>query len=368
MKVSLNDLVKKFPASDSIAVNHVSLEINDGELMVFLGPSGCGKTTTMRMIAGLEMPDSGQIKIGERDVTFLAPKDRRVAMVFQNFSMYPSMTVFENIAFPLQVLKLSKAEIQQQVNDAAAIVGIGHLLKRSFRQVSGGEAQRVALARAMVRRPEVFLMDEPLSSLDAKLRVQLRTEIKRLHQETRSTIVFVTHDQEEAMSLGDKIVVMSKGEIQQMGTPQDVFFKPDNVFVANFVGTPSMNIFDATIQRADGGLCVDLGGLTQPVPAHFPSVSAGQAVKWGVRPEAIKFSAAPSASAVPGQVELIESLGSRQEVFVRAAGKLFSVILDALLPVRIGQSAHLRFEPDSIHLFDAQSGLSLASKPQPKNS
>ncbi|MFN8371281.1 MAG: ABC transporter ATP-binding protein [Anaerolineae bacterium] len=361
MKVTLNDLVKKFPASDAIAVNHVSLEIEDGELVVFLGPSGCGKTTTMRMIAGLEHPDSGNIFIGARDVTLLAPKDRRVAMVFQNFSMYPSMTVYENIAFPLQVLKLSKQDIERQVTEAAALVGVGHLLKRSVRQVSGGEAQRVALARAMVRRPEVFLMDEPLSSLDAKLRVQLRTEIKRLHQETHSTIVFVTHDQEEAMSLGDKIVVMDRGQIQQVGTPQEVFFKPRNTFVANFVGTPSMNLFEGQVQRNGAGLCVDLDGMSQPLPPRFETgAQESQQVKWGVRPEAIRLTDNPQAGDVAGSVELIEPLGSRQEVFVRAGGKLFSVILDGLHPVRVGDSCHLHFEPHSVHLFDAQSGLSLA--------
>jgi multiple sugar transport system ATP-binding protein len=360
MKVVLQDLVKKFPASDSIAVNHISLTIEDGELAVFLGPSGCGKTTTMRMIAGLETPDSGQIFIGERDVTFIAPKDRRVAMVFQNFSMYPSMTVFENIAFPLQVLKLSKDEIDRQVKDAAGLVGVGHLLQRSSRQVSGGEAQRVALARAMVRRPEVFLMDEPLSSLDAKLRVQLRTEIKRLHQDTRTTMIFVTHDQEEAMSLGDKIVVMDHGNVQQVGTPQDVFFKPRNMFVANFVGTPSMNLFDGTIQQNGGGLCVDMAGFTQPVPERFYAASTGKQVQWGIRPEAVKIVSDGQPADVSGEVELIEALGSRQQIFVRAAGKLFSVLIDALYPVKVGDSCSLRFDANSIHLFDAQSGLSLA--------
>lgn len=361
MKVELHDLVKKYPASDSIAVNHVSLTIEDGELVVFLGPSGCGKTTTMRMIAGLETIDSGKIVIGERDVTYLAPKDRRVAMVFQNFSMYPSMTVYENIAFPLQVLKLSKEEINQRVREAAELVGISSLLQRGVRQVSGGEAQRVSLARAMVRRPEVFLMDEPLSSLDAKLRVQLRTEIKRLHQVNKSTIVFVTHDQEEAMSLGDKIVVMSRGEIQQVGTPQEVFFKPRNTFVANFVGTPSMNLFDGTVQQNGGGLSVNMDGFVQPLPQRFhPNARNAQAVKWGIRPEAVKLVDNPESGDLAGVVELIEPLGSRQEVFVRAGGKLFSVMLDALHPVRVGDTCHLRFELDNVHLFDVQSGLSLA--------
>lgn len=358
MRVVLKDLAKKFLASDSIAVNHINLTIEDGELAVFLGPSGCGKTTTMRMIAGLETPDSGQIFIGERDVTYIAPKDRRVAMVFQNFSMYPSMTVYENIAFPLHVLKLSRQEIDRQVKEAAELVGVGHLLQRSWRQVSGGEAQRVALARAMVRRPEVFLMDEPLSNLDAKLRVQLRTEIKRLHQETGTTMIFVTHDQEEAMSLGDKIVVMDRGSVQQVGTPQEVFFKPRNVFVANFVGTPGMNLFDGMIQQNGSGVCVDLDGIVQPLPAHFQREV--KQVKWGIRPEAIKLVNDGQPGDVRGKIELIESLGSRQQVFVRAAGKLFSVMIDALYPARVGETVHLRFDPSSVHLFDAQTGLSLA--------
>lgn len=361
MKVVLKGLVKKYPASDSIAVNHVSLTIEHGELAVLLGPSGCGKTTTLRMVAGLETPDSGQIFIGERDVTYVAPKDRRVAMVFQNFAMYPSMTVYENIAFPLQVLKLNREEIDRQVKEAAGLVGIGHLLQRSWRQVSGGEAQRVALARAMVRRPEVFLMDEPLSSLDAKLRVQLRTEIKRLHQDTGTTIIFVTHDQEEAMTLGDKIIVMDRGSVQQVGTPQEVFFKPHNIFVANFVGTPGMNLFDGTIQQNGSGLCVDLSGFVQSLPERFQAAANGvQQVKWGIRPEAVKIVDDARPGDVSGEIELIESLGSRQQVFVRAADKLFSVMIDALYPARVGDTVHLRFDPGSVHLFDAQTGLSLA--------
>jgi multiple sugar transport system ATP-binding protein len=361
MKVVLQDLAKKFPASDSIAVNHVSLTIEDGELAVLLGPSGCGKTTTMRMIAGLETPDGGQIFIGERDVTAIAPKDRRVAMVFQNFSMYPSMTVYENIAFPLHVLKLSRQDIDRQVKEASELVGVGHLLQRSSRQVSGGEAQRVALARAMVRRPEVFLMDEPLSSLDAKLRIQLRTEIKRLHQDTGTTIIFVTHDQEEAMSLGDKIVVMDHGNVQQVGTPQDVFFKPRNVFVANFVGTPGMNLFDGTVQANGSGLCVDLSGFVQALPERFQAAAnSTRHVTWGIRPEAVRIVDDSQPGDIPGQIELIEALGSRQQVFVRAADKLFSVMIDALYPARLGDTVRLRCDPGSVHLFDAQTGLSLA--------
>ncbi len=365
MKVVLQDLVKKYPASDSIAVNHVDLTIADSELIVFLGPSGCGKTTTMRMIAGLETPDGGKIFIGERDVTYVAPKDRRVAMVFQNFSMYPSMTVYENIAFPLQALKRSKAEIDQLVREAAELVGVSALLKRGVRQVSGGEAQRVSLARAMVRRPEVFLMDEPLSSLDAKLRVQMRTEIKRLHQETRSTMVFVTHDQEEAMTLGDRIVVMSQGKVQQVGTPHEVFFDPYNLFVATFVGTPGMNLFDGVIQQSGDTLCVDLQGYMQPIPERFRATLNAKTptpVKWGIRPEGIRFVDATDPNSLAGQIEIIESLGSRQLVFVRSGDKLFSVIVDSLHPVRQGENCHLHFDETRIHLFEAQNGRSLTQR------
>lgn len=362
MKVVLHDLVKKYPASDSIAVNHVSLTIEDGELMVFLGPSGCGKTTTMRMIAGLETLDDGSIRIGERDVTHLAPKDRRVAMVFQNFSMYPSMTVYENIAFPLQVLKLSKGEIDQRVREAAALVGVAALLQRGVRQVSGGEAQRVALARAMVRSPEVFLMDEPLSSLDAKLRVQMRTEIKRLQRDTRSTVVFVTHDQEEAMTLGDRILVMNQGRVQQVGTPQEVFFEPHNLFVANFVGTPSMNIFEGTITSENDVLCINLNGLVQKIPPRFHPALKTQSlaqVKWGIRPEGIRLVDPGDPDGVAGQVEIIESLGSRLLLFVRSDDKLFSVIVDALHPIQLGETCYLKFDETRIHLFDPDTGLSL---------
>ena len=270
MRVVLTDLVKRFANSDRAAVNKINLLIEEGELAVLLGPSGCGKTTTLRMIAGLEQPDSGRITIAERDITNLAPKDRGVAMVFQNFSMYPTMNVYDNIAFPLHAVKMKRGEIDRTVREMARLVNIDHLLGRSVRQVSGGEAQRVALARAMVRRPEVFLMDEPLSNLDAKLRVQLRTEINRLHQDTGATFIFVTHDQEEAMTLGDKIIVMNNGDIQQVGTPHEVFFAPWNAFVANFVGTPSMNMLKGTVLHDEsGGICLQLPGFDLSLPARF---------------------------------------------------------------------------------------------------
>ena len=363
MRVVLKDLVKRFANSERAAVNKINLAIEEGELAVLLGPSGCGKTTTLRMIAGLEQPDSGRIAIAERDITNLAPKDRRVAMVFQNFSMYPTMNVYDNIAFPLRALKMKRGEIDRTVREVAALVNIDHLLERGLRQVSGGEAQRVALARAMVRRPEVFLMDEPLSNLDAKLRVQLRTEIKRLHQDTGATFIFVTHDQEEAMTLGDKIIVMNKGDIQQVGAPHEVFFAPQNAFVANFVGTPSMNMFPGAVASdADGGYRVQLPGFQLSLPARFHdglAKMAGGRVIWGIRPEAIKLAAEPGANVISGEVELVEALGSRDLIFVRAARQLFGVIVDAQESLAVGALCRLHFAGAQMHLFDAESGRSL---------
>lgn len=360
MKVVVEDLSKRF-SGNVLAVDHVNLDIPDGEFAVFLGPSGCGKTTTLRMIAGLERPDSGRIFIGDQVVNHIPPKHRRVAMVFQNFALYPSMTVYDNIAFPLEVRKFSKQEIDQRVREAARLVGIEPLLNRRPKQVSGGEAQRVSLARALVREPDVFLMDEPLSNLDAKLRVQLRTEIKRLHQNTRTTTIYVTHDQEEAMTLGDKIVIMSQGKVQQIGSSHEVFFKPNNVFVAGFVGSPSMNLIDGTIRR-DKGIIIELPGFTQPVPEKFtPRLSSdhGQ-VKWGIRPEHIKLSDGAEANDVPGQMEVIEPLGSRQLLFVRAGAYVFSVLEDATITHTVGERCQLRFDEKYIHIFDGKTGLSLA--------
>ncbi|MCY3978946.1 MAG: ABC transporter ATP-binding protein [Chloroflexi bacterium] len=363
MRVVLKDLVKRFANSDRAAVNKINLVIEAGELAVLLGPSGCGKTTTLRMIAGLEQPDSGRITIAERDITNLAPKDRGLAMVFQNFSMYPTMNVYDNIAFPLHAVKMKRGEIDGAVREMARLVNIDHLLGRSVRQVSGGEAQRVALARAMVRRPQVFLMDEPLSNLDAKLRVQLRTEIKRLHQDTGATFIFVTHDQEEAMTLGDKIIVMKDGDIQQVGSPHEVFFAPRNAFVANFVGTPSMNMLHGTVSRGEsGGFRLQLPGFDLSLPERFNrglENMTGSRVIWGIRPEAIKLIPEPGENCVSGEVELVEALGSRDLIFVRVDEQLFGVIVDALESVAVGDICHLHFAAGQVRLFDADSERSL---------
>ena len=362
MKVTLEALAKRFSNAESAAVNRINLVINSGELAALLGPSGCGKTTTLRMIAGLEQPDSGRIFIGDRDITDLAPKDRRVAMVFQNFSIYPTMNVYDNIAFPLHAIKLNRKDIDAKVREVARLVNIDHLLGRGLRQVSGGEAQRVALARAMVRRPEVFLMDEPLSSLDAKLRVQLRTEIKRLHQDTGATFIFVTHDQEEAMTLGDKIIVMNHGDIQQVGTPRQVYFQPRNAFVAQFVGTPGMNMLEGTVKPGDAGWVAQLPGLALALPSRFDAglrALKTDRVIWGMRPEAIKLAPEPGINRVSGAVELVESLGSRDLIFVRAASQLFSVVVDALVAPGVGENCILHFDAGQMHLFAADTELSL---------
>ena len=316
------------------------------------------------MIAGLEQPDSGRIFIQDRDITDLAPKDRRVAMVFQNFSMYPTMNVYDNIAFPLHAIKMDGKQIDRTVRERwRSLLTSTICLKRSARQVSGGEAQRVALARAMVRRPEVFLMDEPLSNLDAKLRAQLRTEIKRLHQDTGATFIFVTHDQEEAMTLGDKIIVMNHGDVQQVGTPHEVYFAPRNDFVANFVGTPAMNNLRGIAQADDSGAFnLILPGFELTLPQRF---SAGlknlgePRVIWGIRPEAIKLVAEAGENCVTGEIELVEALGSRDLIFVRTGETLFSVIVDVLESAAVGDNCHLYFDGAQMHLFAADGGQTL---------
>lgn len=363
MRVAVQDLFKRF-GGDVLAVDHIDLEIGVGEFTVFLGPSGCGKTTTLRMIAGLERPDGGRVFIGDRLVNHVPPKNRRVAMVFQNFALYPSMTVYENIAFPLQVRKTPKQEVDTRVRNTARLVGVEKLLSRRPRQVSGGEAQRVALARALVREPDVFLMDEPLSNLDAKLRVLLRTEIKKLHQKTRTTTIYVTHDQEEAMTLGEKVVVMNQGRVQQVGTPHQIFFEPRNSFVASFVGSPSMNILEGTLGEDEKGVpIVSLPGFTQPVPDRLVSQARdrrGQRIEWGIRPEHIRLSVGSEEGGLAGRIEVVEPLGSRQLLFVQAGDQVFTVMADAEIQHTSGDFCHLRFPGNSVHMFEAETGLSLA--------
>lgn len=363
MEVRLEKLTKTF-FGNVIAVNNIDLEIASGEFTVFLGPSGCGKTTTLRMIAGLEKQDSGNVFIGERLVNYLPPKDRNVAMVFQRIALYPSLNVFDNIAFPLMVRKAPKVEIEQKVNEVAKLVGIQHLLARRPSQVSGGEAQRAAIARTMVREPDVLLMDEPLSSLDAKLRIQLRAELKHIHQKMSRTTIYVTHDQEEAMTLGDKIVVMNNGVVQQVSTPREIFFHPRNRFVAQFVGTPSMNLFEGEVRHEAGSLIFETTAFKQPLTNTLAAAVQARKVSqifWGVRPDTIKLTHTPAPHDIQGVVDVVELLGTRQLVFIKVNSVNFTVMIESAFLLAPGDKVYLHFDPHDIYLFDAASGDSLLS-------
>src|SRR5512144_145188 len=310
-QVVLKDLNKKY--DEVHAVKDVNLTIRDKEFMVFVGPSGCGKTTTLRMVAGLEEITSGEISIGDRIVNDLPPKDRDIAMVFQNYALYPHMSVYDNMAFGLKMRKFPKTEIAKRVGEAAEILGIHELLKRKPRQLSGGQRQRVAVGRAIVRHPQVFLFDEPLSNLDAKLRVQMRVELKRLHDRLETTAIYVTHDQVEAMTLGDRVVVMKDGWVQQVGEPLELYNQPANKFVAGFIGSPAMNFATVTVTEANGSLYAESSGLKLKVPADRVARLAaykGQPVTLGIRPEDLTVAGAadldhPCFDAV---IEVIEQL------------------------------------------------------------
>src|SRR5437870_3070140 len=292
-RVEYDDVSKRFPTQDRAAVDHLDLDVADGEFLVLLGPSGCGKTTALRMLAGLEYPDSGDILIDGRSVVRLEPKDRDVALVFQSYALYPHMSVRDNIQYPLRVRKLTAAERLTKVDQVADLLGIRQLLPRRPAQLSGGEQQRVALARAIVREPRVFLMDEPLSNLDAKLRTHTRTELKALQKQLGVTTIFVTHDQAEAMTMADRIAVLELGELQQLGTPDTVYQRPANLFVAQFIGSPPMNILDA--ERSGNSLVV-AGGWRVPAPSRL---DGHRALKVGLRPEAIALGLARDDGAQP---------------------------------------------------------------------
>jgi multiple sugar transport system ATP-binding protein len=318
-QVTLENVAKVYPDGTE-AVKDLSLEIADGELVVFVGPSGCGKTTALRMVAGLEEITSGTIKIGDRVVNKLPPRERDVAMVFQNYALYPHRSVYENLAFPLKVRKLPKDEIRQRVQRIARLLELEEQLKRRPRQLSGGQRQRVAMGRAIVREPQAFLMDEPLSNLDAKLRTQMRSEISLLHKELLVTTIYVTHDQVEAMTLGERVAVMRKGELQQVAAPQELYDRPTNLFVAGFIGSPSMNFVEGTIESANGGVSVAFGAerlaLDDKERGEHSSLGewAGKRIIAGIRPEHLEDAAlepgTPQDRQLRGQVRLKEALGS----------------------------------------------------------
>jgi len=366
-KIVLENLCKRF--NNVEAVKNIDLVIEDGEFAVLVGPSGCGKSTTLRMIAGLEEITSGNIHVGDTLVNDLAPKHRDIAMVFQEYALYPHMTVRKNLAFGLKMRGFSKQEQAPLVESAAALLGIKDLLDRKPRELSGGQRQRVALGRAIVRKPKAFLFDEPLSNLDAKLRVQMRAELSRLHRRLATTMVYVTHDQVEAMTMGTKIVIMKDGEIQQVGRPMEVYLQPRNQFVAGFIGSPAMNFFPAVLARRADALFVEGPGFRVPVPESLCGeyeCALGKEVVFGIRPEDIhsfemvrelKSAHLPVCredSVICGEVEVVEPLGPEMLVFVNCGGRIIVVRLDPRVELEVGQDVSLLLDMEKMHLFEAQ--------------
>jgi len=341
------------------AVKDSNVTVEDKEFVVLLGPSGCGKTTTLRMIAGLEEITKGKIYIDNKVVNDVEPKDRDIAMVFQNYALYPHMTVYENMAFGLKLRKFPKDEIDKRVKEAARILGIENLLDRKPRQLSGGQRQRVAVGRAIVRDPKVFLFDEPLSNLDAKLRVQMRAELKKLHQRLEATIVYVTHDQVEAMTMANKIVVMKDGRIQQIGDPYTIYNKPANIFVAGFIGSPPMNFINAKIIRGEGGLWVQASGFKVKVPKTYEDALADYIDKdviFGIRPENVydkMFAFAPTEeNTVKGMVDVVEPLGSETILHVKIGEDQIVAKVDPKTKAQENQEIDLVFDMEAMHIFD----------------
>jgi len=356
-QVVLKDLNKKY--DEVHAVKDVNLTIRDKEFMVLVGPSGCGKTTTLRMVAGLEEITAGEIAIGDRVVNDLPPKDRDIAMVFQNYALYPHMSVYDNMAFGLKMRKFPKPEIAKRVQDAAEILGIQELLKRKPRQLSGGQRQRVAVGRAIVRHPQVFLFDEPLSNLDAKLRVQMRVELKRLHERLETTAIYVTHDQVEAMTLGSRVVVMKDGWVQQVGEPLEIYSKPANKFVAGFIGSPSMNFVSVTLTDGSGTLFAEAGGIKIKVPAQKAQSLMpfkGQTVTLGVRPEDLRVGTSADSSdlSFDAVVEVVEPLGAEILLDTKAANQQIVARVEPTVKTKTHEKIRLTFIPDRIHFFDAK--------------
>ncbi|RIK35926.1 MAG: glycerol-3-phosphate ABC transporter ATP-binding protein [Chloroflexi bacterium] len=365
-RVVCRNLCKRY--GDQLAVDHVNLEVAEGEFMVIVGPSGCGKTTTLRMIAGLESISSGEILIDDQVVNRVEPRHRDIAMVFQNYALYPHKKVFDNIAYPLQLRKTPRPEIEQRVRETAKLLGIEHLLERRPRQLSGGERQRVALGRAIVRRARLFLMDEPLSNLDAQLRIQMRREIIRLQRQLHITTIYVTHDQVEAMTMGDRIVVMSGGLVQQVGDPVTIYNHPANRFVARFIGSPPMNLFEGILESTDGALQLRTSFATYTLPVQLadgllrnPAATGAKTVLCGIRAEDVSVgdSAAGQPGAPRGVIDLVEPLGSDTYVSVALGGDMVLARANPDAPLRESEHTTVTLNLHKIHLFDAGNGQNL---------
>ena len=385
--------LSKVYGNDVAAVRDLNLDVAEGEFMVLVGPSGCGKTTALRMVAGLEEISSGEIRIGGKVVNELAPRDRDIAMVFQNYALYPHKSVYENLAFGLRMRKVPKAEQKERVEEIARILGLGEMLHRRPAQLSGGQRQRVAMGRAIVREPKAFLMDEPLSNLDAKLRVQMRAEIARIQQALKVTTVYVTHDQVEAMTMGHRVAVMRDGELQQVDTPQRLYDAPANLFVASFVGSPPMNLFEAVVERDDSRLVCRIGETELELPADVaaerPALAnySGRPVAVGIRPEDVREAAGWDGARLRGRILLVESLGSEQLVHIEIAATPLerSDLIDAAaqppgpplgvddleravtllgrfdrhLLLAPGEAVEVAIDPRLLHFFDLETGVAI---------
>ncbi len=358
--VTFDHVFKKY--GDVTAVNDLNIHIEDKEFLVLVGPSGCGKTTALRSLAGLEEISSGEIRIGDRVVNDVAPKDRDIAMVFQSYALYPHLSVYDNMAFGLKLRKTPKEEIKSRVTQAAEILGITDYLDRKPRQLSGGQRQRVAVGRAIVREPKVFLFDEPLSNLDAKLRVQMRSEISKLHQRLQTTFIYVTHDQTEAMTMATRIAVINKGVLQQLDTPQNLYDHPNNLFVAGFIGSPAMNFFRGKLRKDGNNLHVDTGDFSVAIPSSKSKAyenQAGKEVVFGIRPENIHDAdfvpANTDSEKVTAKVDVTELMGNEIFLYLMSGNNNFVARVDPRSKLRVGQQATVAFDMDNFHIFDAAS-------------
>jgi len=363
--VTYQAVTKRF--GDVVAVNDLNIEIADKEFLVFVGPSGCGKTTSLRLLAGLEEIDEGQVYIGSDLVNDTLPKDRDIAMVFQNYALYPHMSVYDNLSFALKLRHTPKTEIDTRVKEAATILAIDHLLNRKPKQLSGGERQRVALGRAIVRKPKVFLMDEPLSNLDAKLRVQTRAQLIKLHDRLQATFVYVTHDQVEAMTMGSRIAVMNKGLLQQVDTPQNLYDQPANVFVAGFIGSPAMNFFDGKLTSRDGQTMVETKSFSAPLPPEKAQKLQGNStddIVLGIRPEDLHLpSDVPQGMVtepITARLEVMEPMGNEIYLHFVSPDGLFVARVSPRSRLNVGDEIKLLVDTNKLHIFDRQSEAALA--------